>query len=71
MEPSKSISIQNQSGEILFSGTDVAVAVFFNYLKAGRSSENFLDDYPSVTLVQVLDVLEMAGNTIEQAFKVV
>jgi len=69
MESSKSISVQKENDEILFSGTDVAVAIFFNYLKAGQSTENFLDDYPSVSLEQVLDVLEMAENTISQIFK--
>lgn len=69
MESSKSISVQKENNEILFSGTDVAVTILFNYLKAGQSTENFVDDYPSVTIEQVMDVLEIAENTLTQTFK--
>lgn len=52
--------IENQNGELVFTGTETAVSIFFNYLKAGRNTETFLEDYPKVKLHQVLDVLEMA-----------
>lgn len=55
-----SASIENQNGELVFSGTDTAVSIFFNYLKAGRNTENFLEDYPKVHLQQVLNLLELA-----------
>ncbi len=55
-------SIENQNGELVFTGTNTTVSIFFNYLKAGRNTETFLEDYPKVRLQQVLDVLEMADQ---------
>ncbi len=60
MPVSASTLIKNQNGELVFAGTDTAVSIFFNYLKAGRDTETFLDDYPKVHLQQVLDLLEQA-----------
>jgi uncharacterized protein (DUF433 family) len=53
-------SIENQNGELVFAGTDTAISIFFNYLKAGRNTETFLEDYSKVHLQQVLDLLEQA-----------
>ena len=53
-------STKNQNGELVFAGTATSVSIFFNYLKAGRNTETFLEDYPKVKLQQVLDVLETA-----------
>lgn len=60
MASSASKSIDNQNGELVFTGTNTAVSIFFNYLKAGRNTETFLDDYPKVHLQQILDLLELA-----------
>ncbi|RYY06360.1 MAG: DUF433 domain-containing protein [Sphingobacteriaceae bacterium] len=57
-------SIQKQNGVVVFTGTDIEISSLFNYLKAGKSTENFLNDYREVTLAQVLDVLEMADDYI-------
>lgn len=59
-----SASIENQNGELVFTGTDTTVSIFFNYLKAGHNTEAFLEDYPKVQLQQVLDVLELADQQI-------
>jgi uncharacterized protein (DUF433 family) len=68
MNLSESKSIQNQNGEIVFTGTDIAVPILFNYLKAGRRTEDFLDDYAQVNLEQVLDVLELAEEQLIKVF---
>lgn len=68
MNSFQSKSIQNQNGELVFSGTDVAVSILFNYLKAGRPTEAFLEDYPQVTLEHVLDVLELAEEQLNTVF---
>ena len=60
MASTASASIENQNGELVFTGTATSVSIFFNYLKAGRNTETFLEDYPKVRLHQVLDVLETA-----------
>ncbi|MVN20940.1 DUF433 domain-containing protein [Mucilaginibacter arboris] len=59
---SASKPVQNQNGEIIFTGTDTAVSILFNYLKAGKSTEAFLEEYPQINLEQVLDVLELAED---------
>lgn len=65
---SESKSVQNKNGEIVFTGTDIAISILFNYIKAGRTLENFLEDYAQVTLEQVLDVLELAEEQLKTGF---
>ncbi|MGI4021430.1 MAG: DUF433 domain-containing protein [Janthinobacterium lividum] len=62
MTPSQ--SIQKKNDVVVFAKTDTEISILFNYLKAGKSTENFLDDYREVTLAQVLDVLELAEDQI-------
>lgn len=65
---SESKAVQNQNGEIVFSGTDIAISVLFNYLKAGKTTEAFLEDWPQVMLEQVVDVLELAEEQLKTIF---
>ncbi len=65
MELSELRSIQNQNGEVVFAGTDIAITILFNFLKAAKTTEAFLEDYPNVTLEQVLDVLELADEQLK------
>lgn len=51
------ISPNIQSGEAVFTGTRVPVKSLFDYLKAGDSLEEFLNDFPSVKKIQVLELL--------------
>lgn len=44
-------------GAPVFSGTRVPARSLVDYLKARRPIEEFLDDFPSVSREQVLDVL--------------
>ena len=47
-----------QGGEVVFYGTRVPVKTLIDYLKAGDSLDDFLQDFPSVSKSQVLDLLE-------------
>ena len=68
MKSFESNSIQNLKEEVVFTGTDVAISILFNYLKAGKTTERFLDDYPKVGLEKVLDVLELAEDQLKTLF---
>lgn len=70
MSLSESDSIQNQNGNLVFTGTKTAISIFFNYLKSGRNLEDFLEDYPEVKINQVNEVLEMAENQLNSSFTV-
>jgi len=48
------------NGMMVFSGTRVPVSNLFDYLKAGDSIEDFLDDFPTVSLEQIKYVLQSA-----------
>lgn len=47
-------------GTPVFVGTRVPVQALIDYLKAGRSLDEFLDDFPSVTRDQAVTILEEA-----------
>jgi len=47
-------------GTPVFVGTRVPVQALIDYLKAARSLDEFLDDFPSVTREQAVTVLEEA-----------
>lgn len=50
-------------GALVFAGTRVPVHNLIDYLTAGDSIDEFLDDFPTVTREQVIQVLQ----TTEQA----
>jgi len=52
------ISQNIQSGEPVFSNTRVPVKNLFDYLKAGHSLNEFLEDFPSVKKEQAIQVIE-------------
>jgi uncharacterized protein (DUF433 family) len=52
------------NGKPVFTGTDVPVQAFFEYLEAGKSLDRFLEDYPAVNKKDVIEVLQMAKKTI-------
>jgi uncharacterized protein (DUF433 family) len=54
------ISADIQSGTPVFAGTRVPVKNLFDYLKAGDSIEEFLQDFPSVSKEQVAELLGAA-----------
>lgn len=47
-------------GTPVFVGTRVPIKALFDYLEAGDSLDEFLDDFPSVGRSQVLGLLEVA-----------
>jgi uncharacterized protein (DUF433 family) len=48
----------------VFSGTRVPIQNLFDYLEAGDSISEFLDDFPSVSKEVTLAVLEIAKRSI-------
>lgn len=48
------------SGALCFTGTRVPVKNLFDYLEGSSSLEEFLEDFPSVTRVRAVAVLEAA-----------
>lgn len=51
-------------GELVFVGTRVPVYNLFDYLEAGDSLEEFLEQFPSVTREQAIAALELAREAI-------
>ena len=45
-------------GAPVFIGTRVPVRALFDYLERGRALPEFLEDFPSVTRVQAVEMLE-------------
>ena len=52
------------SGAAVFRGTRVPVAALLDNLAAGLSLDEFLDNFPTVTRTQVLQVLEFSKYTL-------
>ena len=52
------ISPNIQSGEPVFTNTIVPVKNLFDYLKAGHTIDEFLEDFPSVKKEQAIQVIE-------------
>lgn len=61
--------IQNQNGILVFADTDTEISVLFNYLKAGKNTESFLEDYPKVKLNQIDEVLEFAEEQLKSSLR--
>jgi len=53
-------------GTPVFKGTRVPVKTFFEYLGAGHSLNEFLEDFPTVSRQQAIDVLESFKNQLLQ-----
>lgn len=53
------------SGAPVFKGTRVPVQSLFDHLEGGVSLDEFLDDFPSVTREQAVNVLEAAERLLE------
>ena len=51
-----------QGGAVVFAGTRVPLKNLIDYLEAGDSLEEFLDDFPSVTREQPVAALELAAE---------
>jgi uncharacterized protein (DUF433 family) len=53
-----------QGGAAVFTGTRVPVKNLIDYLEAGDSLEEFLDDFPSVSRAQAVAALELAKEAL-------
>lgn len=60
-------AIQNQNGTLVFADTDTEISILFNYLKSGKNTESFLEDYPKVKLNQIDEVLEFAEEQLKSS----
>lgn len=49
-------------GQPVFTGTRVPVETLFDHLEAGISIDEFLEDFPSVSRQQAIDLLETANK---------
>ena len=61
---SKVINIDPEilGGTPVFDGTRVPIESLFDHLEEGVSLDEFLDDFPTVTKEQAVEVLEMAEH---------
>ena len=48
----------------MFRGTRVAIDALINNIEAGLTLDEFLDNFPTVTREQALQVLEFSKNTL-------
>lgn len=53
-----------QGGSVVFAGTRVPLKNLIDYLEAGDSLEEFLDDFPSVSRDQAVAALELAQEAL-------
>ncbi len=49
-------------GTPVFKGTRVPIETLFDHLESGITIDAFLEDYPTVSKEQVIDVLELVGQ---------
>ncbi len=53
-----------QSGTPVFTGTRVPVQSLFWHLESGVTIDEFLEDFPSVTKLQVIQLLELTNKMV-------
>lgn len=51
-----------QDGAPVFSGTRIRIETFCDYLRIGVSVSEFLDEFPSITRDQVVEVYELVSQ---------
>jgi uncharacterized protein (DUF433 family) len=49
-------------GTPVFKGTRVPIETLFDHLESGIAIDGFLDDFPTVTKEQVIQVLKLVGD---------
>ena len=55
---------ETMGGTPVFAGTRVPIKNLMDYLEGGDNLDEFLDDFPSVSREQVIQLLELAKETI-------
>ena len=53
-------------GATVFAGTRVPVDILFEYLEAGDTLDEFLDQFPTVSREQAIGVLEEAREQVDE-----
>ena len=56
-------------GTPVFSGTRVPVDALLNNLEAGISIDEFLENFPTVSREQALEVIKFSGETLRRLLK--
>ena len=56
------INPEIMGGTPVFRGTRVPIETLFDHLESGITIDAFLDDYPTVSKEQVIQVLELVGQ---------
>lgn len=51
-------------GTPVFKGTRVPVRALFDYLEAGRTLDEFLDDFPSVKKTQAIGLIKLSKENV-------
>jgi uncharacterized protein (DUF433 family) len=54
-------------GALVFAGTRVPVQTLVDYLSAGDTIDDFLDDFPTVSREQAIQVLQMTETLLANA----
>lgn len=54
-----SVSPEIQDGAPVFSGTRIRIETFYDFLRIGVSVNEFLDEFPSITRDQALEVYDL------------
>ncbi len=64
MELKDLITIDSEilGGQTVFKGTRVPVETLFDFLEAGYSLDEFLDDFPTVSKNQAIGLLDLANK---------
>lgn len=60
------IDPETMGGTPVFTGTRVPIQTLFDYVETGEPLEEFLDDFPTVSKDQALEILKVAGSLITQ-----
>ena len=57
-----------QDGEPVFSGTRIRVETFYDFMRIGVSVSEFLNEFPSITRDQVMEVYDLVSQqyTVDQ-----
>jgi uncharacterized protein (DUF433 family) len=61
---------EKMGGTPVFKGTRVPIAHLFEYLEAGNSVDQFLDEFPTVTREQVQSVLQISKDKLLSSYEV-
>ena len=56
------VSPEIQDGAPVFSGTRIRIETFYDFLRIGVSVNEFLDEFPSITRDQALEVYDLVNQ---------